>query len=140
VKALICGLLLVSLAGCGDGHRSFEAPLVLGGREVAPDVLNRGEFVYMQRCRGCHGQHGRGNGTYASSLPIRPADLTRGVYPRLAEGGALPSDDALKRAVRQGIEGTPMGPQPVEGEDLEAVVQYVKTLAPVWREASQDVQ
>ena len=30
-----------------------------------------------------------------------------------------------------------VGPQPIAGEDLHAVVQYVKTLAPSWR---QDVQ
>lgn len=128
---------LLALTACGEGQRSFEAPVVLGGREVAPEVLNRGEFVYMQRCRGCHGQHGAGDGPYASSLTPRPADLTSGEYPRLAPDGALPSDQVLARAIREGIEGTPMGPQPVEGEDLDAVVQYVKTLAPVWR---QDVQ
>ncbi len=141
MRGLAGALLLASLAiGCGQGRRSFEAPVVLGGREIAPDVLNRGEFVYMQRCRGCHGQHGRGDGPYGSTLPTRPADLTRGAYPRLAPDGALPTDDALKAAVRDGIEGTPMGPQGVAGDELEAVVQYVKTLAPVWRSANQDVQ
>ncbi len=134
-------LLALALSACGEGRRSFEEPLVLGGETVAPEVLNRGEFVYMQRCRGCHGQHGAGDGPYASSLATRPADLTRGEYPRLgATGGALPSDDALERVIREGIEGTPMGPQHVEGEDLEAVVQYLKTLAPAWRAGAQDVQ
>src|SRR5690606_16186783 len=98
------------------------------------EVLNRGEFVYMQRCRQCHGQSGRGDGPYAISLDPRPADLTRGEYPRLgATGGALPSDEAIARVIREGIEGTSMGPQHVEGEDLEAVVHYLKTLAPAWR-------
>lgn len=131
----------VALLGCGKGRRSFEEPVVLGGREISADVLNRGEFVYMQRCRGCHGQHGAGDGPYASSLAVRPANLTSGRYPRLARGDALPTDAALERAIREGIPGTPMGPQPVEGEDLRAVVEYIKTLAPVWRaQRAQDVQ
>lgn len=127
-------LLVLALSGCGSGERSFEAPVELGGRSVAPDVLNRGELVYMRHCRGCHGQRGHGDGPYAASMQPRPADLTTGEYPRLgATGGELPSDDALRRIVVDGIEGTGMRPQHVEGENLEAVVQYVKTLAPVWR-------
>ncbi len=132
MRAFLVLLGLFALA-CGQGHKTFEAPVVLGGREIAPEILNRGEFVYMQRCRGCHGQHGQGNGPYASSMEPRPADLTRGRYPRLAEDGSLPTDAAITRAVREGIEGTRMGPQDVEGENLQAVVQYIKTLAPVWR-------
>lgn len=134
-------LLALLALSCGEGRRSFEEPLVLGGARIAPEVLSRGEFVYAQRCRGCHGPRGAGDGPYASSLPTRPADLTSGEYPRLgATGGALPSDEELTRAIRDGIEGTTMGPQHVEGEDLEAVVHYLKTLAPVWRAAPQDVQ
>ena len=133
--------LVLVLSGCEDGPRTFEAPLVLGGVEVAPDVLNLGEMVYMQRCRGCHGQHGRGDGQYASSMDPRPADLTAGEYPRLgATGGELPSDEAIRRAITEGIEGTDMTPQPVDGSPLTAVVAYIKTLAPVWRQGAQRVQ
>lgn len=132
-------LLAALLLGCGPGERSFEQPLVLGGEEVAPDVLNLGEIVYMQRCRGCHGQHGRGDGQYASSMQPRPADLTRGEYPRIgATGGALPTDEQLRRVVVEGIDGTNMAPQGLDGAPLEAVVAYVKTLAPVWRERRPD--
>jgi mono/diheme cytochrome c family protein len=130
------GLALAALlaAACGSGERSFEAPVVLGGTEVPPEVLNRGELVYMRHCRGCHGARGRGDGRYASSMSPRPADLTAGEYPRLgATGGELPTDEALRRAIVEGLEGTGMTPQPIEGENLEAVVQYVKTLSPAWR-------
>lgn len=141
MRALAVVLLLAVVAGCGEGRQRFEEPVVLGGREVAPEVLNRGEFAYMRYCRSCHGQHGGGDGPYASSLTPRPADLTRGEYPRMgATGGELPSDDAIARVIREGIEGTAMGPQGVSDEDLDALVQYVKTLAPIWRERRQDVQ
>ena len=128
--------LTLLLAGCEPGPRTFEAPLVLGGVSVPAERLNLGEVVYMQRCRGCHGQYGRGDGQYASSMQPRPADLTRGEYPRLgASGGALPTDAQLRDAIVRGVDGTNMGPQPLTGEPLEAVIAYVKTLAPVWREA-----
>lgn len=126
------GTLLVLLAclGCGTGRRTFEEPVTLGGVEVAPGVLNDGEFVYMSRCRGCHGVAGRGDGPYAASLTPRPSDLTAGVYPRIADDGDLPDDDALRRVLREGIAGTAMGPQDLGPEQLEPVLQYVKTLAP----------
>ncbi len=130
---------MVLFAGCEGGARTFEAPLVLGGREIAPEVLNRGEFVYMRQCRGCHGQRGQGDGPYAGSLPVRPTNLTTGEYPRVgATGGDLPSDEQLHGVLREGIEGTPMGAQGLSPQELEEVTAYLKTLAPVWRR--QDAQ
>lgn len=126
-------LALVLLLAC-EGERSFEEPVVLGGERVSPEVLNRGELLYMRYCRGCHGQEGRGDGPYASSLAVRPADLTNGRYPRLAEEGALPTDEAIEEAIVDGIAGTPMPGTPVRAEELEALVAYVKVLAPRWRE------
>jgi mono/diheme cytochrome c family protein len=122
--------LVLVLAGCGQGARTFEEPLVLGGRTVEPDVLNRGEFAYMRHCRGCHGQIGRGDGPYASSLPTRPTDLTLGQYAQAGPG--LPSDEALARVIRDGAGAMPA--QPVAPSELDPLVQYVKTLAPIWRE------
>ncbi len=126
--AAILGVILAgaALAACGSGERSFEAPVTLNGREVAPDVLNAGEFVYMQRCRGCHGPEGRGDGRYASSMDPAPADLTRGAYRRLPES---PSDAQIGALLRDGIEGTAMGPQGVPEAQMDAIVQYVRWLA-----------
>lgn len=131
-------LVLLSLAllafGCGDGKRSFEAPVVLGGQEVAPEVLNHGEFAYARYCRSCHGPTGKGDGPYAASLTPPPADLTTGEYPRMgAVGGELPSDEDIARIIIEGVEGTAMVPQGVSERDRDALVQYLKTLAPAWR-------
>lgn len=133
-RAALVAALCAGMLACRSGERTFEAPLSLGGAEVAPEVLNRGELVYMQHCRACHGQDGRGDGRYSVSLNPRPANLTSGEYPRLgATDGRLPTDEALRRLIAEGIEGTGMGPQPISGENLDAVVQYLKTLSPVWR-------
>lgn len=137
MRWLAGAVLVLALGGCGRGARTFEEPVTLGGREIAPELLNRGEFAYMRHCRGCHGPSGRGDGPYAGSLPTRPSDLTRGEYPRTgATDGVLPTDAQLRRVLVEGIEGTPMGPQGLGAEELEAVVSYLKTLAPAWRRRS----
>ena len=54
--------LLLAIAGLAPAcHRRaggpppFTAPLVLGGRTVAPVSLERGRNIYTQYCRPCHG-------------------------------------------------------------------------------------
>jgi mono/diheme cytochrome c family protein len=134
-RALLASLALGAVVGaCGSGRRSFEEPVRLGGEEIAPEVLNRGEMAYMRYCRGCHGAEGAGDGPYGSSMDPRPADLTRGAYPRIGATDELPTDAELARVIREGIEGTPMGPVPMDDADREAIVQYLKTLSPRWRE------
>jgi mono/diheme cytochrome c family protein len=128
-------LVALLLTACEPGRRSFEEPLILGGVEVAPEVLVRGEILYMQHCRGCHGLEGRGDGRYAGSLDPRPADLTTGAYPRIgAVDGALPTDEQLQTVLTRGIDGTGMRAIAMPDEDRDAVVQYIKTLAPAWRQ------
>ena len=91
-----------------------------------PASRERGRQLYLSdrtKCASCHGAHGRGDGpqtvafqlvpgtseTYpqpglydAWSHPIRPRDLTQGVY----RGGRRPID--LYRRLHAGIKGTPM--------------------------------
>lgn len=121
------------LLACGPGRRTFEEPVELNGVSVAPEVLNRGEMAYMRYCRGCHGQTGHGDGPYGSSMQPRPADLTSGRYRTMGDG-ALPSDAELMHLVENGIEGTGMRGIAMTDEDRRAVVQYLKTLSPRWRE------
>lgn len=140
-RGALLGLALLAVA-CGPGRRSFEEPVTLGGVEIAPEVLTHGEIAYMRYCRGCHGQAGAGDGPYASSMTPRPADLTRGTYPRIGATDTLPTDAQIARVIREGVEGTAMGPVAMSDEDRRAIVQYVKTLAPRWREpaSAQRVQ
>ncbi|MGE0790617.1 MAG: cytochrome c [Sandaracinaceae bacterium] len=115
---------------CGEGERSFEAPVEVAGAEVSADTMNLGEFVYVQRCRRCHGLRGAGDGPYASSLRPPPADLSAGSYPRLAPRGGVPDRSELARVIRDGIDGTAMEPQELTREELDALVRYVLWLVP----------
>lgn len=41
-----------------------------------PALLARGKEIFAARCAVCHGQSGKGDGPGASSLPVKPADLS----------------------------------------------------------------
>jgi mono/diheme cytochrome c family protein len=66
----------------------------------------------------CHGEHGDGNGNAVRELPIVPTDF-RGERPSLAES---------LRALRNGVEGTPMAPWTgrLSEPELSAVAYYVR--------------
>jgi len=81
-------LLIVLVTGCGRNERM--------------------DTVYLQRCISCHGNSGRGDGTLAVSLPVRPPDFRDTVQRKsnsqirriIAEGrGVMPAfDPALRPA------------------------------------------
>jgi mono/diheme cytochrome c family protein len=127
-------LLLALAAGCNADH-PFAQPQVLGGRNVDAATLNRGRDVYQHYCRPCHGEDGDGKGFSAWALRPPPRDFTVALF-KFAHvpTGSLPPDDELARIVRLGLEGTAMRPWDVPDRDLDAVVQYLKTFSPRWRD------
>jgi high-affinity iron transporter len=64
------------------------------------DVLDLGARVYASRCAQCHGEKGAGDGSAAGQFPVAPANFQ----------AQRPSLAASLRAVRNGVEGTPMAP------------------------------
>jgi alcohol dehydrogenase (cytochrome c) len=73
-----------------------------------------GAALYGERCAVCHGGDARGaNG---------PALVN------LWASGA--TDDRVLRTIRQGVPGSAMPPSTAPDEDLQAIVAYLKTLAP----------
>ena len=82
------------------------------------DVLDLGSRVYAAHCAQCHGDKGAGDGSAAGQFPIAPTNFQT----------QRPSLAASLRAVRNGVEGTPMAPwtsQLSEGE-LSAAAYYVR--------------
>lgn len=85
---------------------------------LPPDVLELGSRVYGAHCAQCHGETGAGDGSAAAQFPIAPANFQ----------AARPSIAASLRAVRNGVEGTPMAPwgsQLTESE-LSAAAYFVR--------------
>jgi cbb3-type cytochrome c oxidase subunit III len=87
---------------------------------IPKEVLALGARVYSDRCAQCHGTSGAGDGSAAAQFPIAPTNF-RTQRPDIA---------ASLRALRNGIEGTPMAPWTGElsEADLSAVAYYVRTL------------
>lgn len=85
-------------------------PLYIGEPpSPSQELLAQGKEVWEQaKCWECHGRSGAGDGDKAEGLeddwgfPIRPADLTRGLY----KSG--PNPDDIFRTISNGLNGTPM--------------------------------
>jgi hypothetical protein len=84
-----------------------------------PDaVLELGGQVYAAHCQQCHGEKGGGDGSAVSELRMVPANFQQ-VRPDLA---------VSLRALRNGVEGTPMAPWSgkLSEAELSAVAYFVR--------------
>lgn len=93
----------------------------MGARDFASD----GATLYAAFCSGCHGPQGEGR-RYANRDTVFPAIGNPDFL-------ALASDDYLRKTIEKGRPGRPMPAWKDAGltsEDIEAVVRYLRTLAP----------
>jgi cytochrome c oxidase cbb3-type subunit I/II len=100
-------------------------------------LVERGREVYEQRCVGCHGTKGDGNGLAAAFLEPRPRDFTEPAFKfRTTPSGSLPTDGDLFRTITRGVRWTAMPTwHELPEKDRLAVIQFIKTFAPdVWKE------
>ena len=99
-------------------------------------LLARGRAVFAQRCIGCHGAKGDGNGVAATFLSPRPRDFTLGEFKfRTTPSGSLPTDGDLFRTITRGVRWTPMPTwHEVPENDRLAVIQYLKSFSDRWRQ------
>jgi mono/diheme cytochrome c family protein len=120
------------LSGCNRSAPAFTEPMTLGGREVAPEVLNQGHDLYIRHCVSCHGDTGAGDGPAARHMKFPPRDFRTGEF-SFAEAGALPSHEALVERIQVGVpeRGMPSW-KGMRAEDLAALANYIKTFSPRW--------
>lgn len=105
---------------------------------LAPRI-ERGKRLFTERCAGCHGQDGRGNGPASrfigNALDGRgtlalPRDFTRGIFKfQRRDSGNMPADGDLFATIRRGMPGSAM-PAWTELNDQQAwdLVDYIKDL------------
>ncbi len=92
-----------------------------------------GQKVYITHCAYCHGPDGKGNGMAAPSMIPRPRDFTLGLYEYKSTGaGQPPTDEDLKRTVREGLNASamPYWQDILSEQEIDAVVQYIKNFSP----------
>ena len=82
------------------------------------DVLDLGAQVYGAHCAQCHGEKGAGDGSAAGQFPIPPMNFVT----------HRPSIAASLRALRNGVEGTPMAPwtRQLSEAELSAAAYFVR--------------
>ena len=98
---------------------------------VLKDKLEAGKKVYFKRCVWCHGVEGGGDGPSADRLFTRPRNFIQGTFKiRTTDSGELPLDANLIKTVTNGLPGSamPAWGEFLKKEEIEAVIQFVKTL------------
>jgi cytochrome c oxidase cbb3-type subunit 2 len=85
---------------------------------IPTEVMDLGARVYADRCAQCHGEKGAGDGSAAGQFPIAPTNF-QAQQPALA---------ASLRALRNGVDGTPMAPWTTDlsEAELSAAAYYVR--------------
>jgi mono/diheme cytochrome c family protein len=126
---------VAAASACGDPPPRFTEPMMLGGEQVAPEVLQRGARVYGLYCVSCHGADGSGRAAPSRSFePSPPRDFREASF-RYVSGpeGSLPTDADLEATIRRGRPKTGMPAwDGLPPEDLHAVIQFIKTFSPRW--------
>lgn len=89
--------------------------------------LRHGAKIFRNRCAGCHGISGDGQGPAAEYLQPKPRDYRKGVFKFTSTPyGDRPARQDLVRTIRRGAKGTSMPAFPwMSNEDLDAVIDYV---------------
>jgi mono/diheme cytochrome c family protein len=82
-----------------------------------------GAAIYAQRCALCHGAEGRGDGPAAASLNPKPRNHTDGSYMNAQ------TNDALLTVIRDGKGAMPAWKSVLSEEEIQAVLQHVRSLA-----------
>ncbi|MDA7915693.1 c-type cytochrome [Verrucomicrobia bacterium] len=117
----------------------------LSGAEVETEEEDfgkylQGRYVYKLQCVPCHGITGRGDGPWAAGMPEQPRNFRMGIFKyRTTPMGFQPTEDDLRRTITRGVSGTAMPTfgKTLNDRDLTAVIYYLKSRSPRWRESSR---
>ncbi|MFT4538776.1 MAG: mono/diheme cytochrome c family protein [Planctomycetota bacterium] len=97
---------------------------------VSPERLTRGRQDFVQFCSSCHGLDGDGYGRSGQWLRPSPRDFRQNNFKFTKVLQGLPTDEALLRLIKRGLDGTPMLPWDLQDEPLLDIIQYIKSLSP----------
>lgn len=104
---------------------------------AGPAQLTRGRQDFLQFCSSCHGIDGDGYGRSGQWLRPSPRSFLQSNFKFTKVIQPLPTDAAMMRLIKRGLEGTPMLPWALSDEQLTDIIQYIKSLSPEmegWRD------
>lgn len=109
-------------------ERLYWADVNMNKIPESPELLALGRTTYGQRCVGCHGQSGLGNGPAAAYLLTKPRDFSEGQF-KLRTTMDFPTDEDLYRTITVGFPAYSMPHFTYLPEELRwGLVYYVKQL------------
>ncbi len=118
-------LIAVSVEEPGSKEK-WVAPAAEAGKKnpvpVNDSSLALGQKIYLQRCVGCHGKTGKGDGPDAADLGIHPAKLSDAAVQEQTDGG-------LFWKVTVGKKPMPSYRSRLSPTDRWNVINYLRTLA-----------
>jgi Cytochrome C oxidase, cbb3-type, subunit III len=98
----------------------FVLTMVACGRNERMDAL------YAQRCLGCHGPEGQGDGPLARTLPVRPPDFRETVERK--------TNSQMRRAIAEGRGAMPAFSPALRQSEISDMLQMVRFLSREGRE------
>ncbi len=108
----------------------LAALVVLASAQTIPAAGSKGnpeagKKLYLESCKHCHGVTGKAETELAGSLTTRPADLT-------SEKMQSKTDGQLRKAIVEGVAGTPMSHFGKEFDDSQMadLISYIRSLKP----------
>jgi mono/diheme cytochrome c family protein len=142
-SALVASIVMAAAAAtpaCKREVNFTEGRKFAGDVEVSAATLNEGHDAYMQYCYACHGEKGDGKGPASYGLRPPPRDFTKAIFKfaRLRSSDEMPNDDDLVRIVKGGLHGTAMLPWDITPEQLNSIIQYIKTFGPLTEDGRQE--
>jgi hypothetical protein len=107
--------------------RIFSAAMVVG-LMVGCSRSERMDMLYLQRCVGCHGASGRGDGQTAAALPVAVPDFRDTVERK--------SNAQMRRIIREGKGMMPAFDPALKPGEINDMVRMVRLLSREGRELS----
>jgi mono/diheme cytochrome c family protein len=109
-----------------ESKEKWIAPAAEAGKKnpvpVNDSSLAAGQRIYLQRCVGCHGKTGKGDGPDAADLGIHPAKLSDAAVQQQTDG-------ELFWKVTVGKKPMPSYRSRLSPSDRWNVINYLRTLA-----------
>jgi cytochrome c oxidase cbb3-type subunit III len=110
---VVAGLLLTCTVGPILAQRPAPGPT--NPFRGKPEAVHEGETLYAQHCTGCHGPDGTAGEIGPAIVSGERTDL--GI-----------TDGQVFSTIKNGVPGTPMGPQQLADDDIWKITAYIRVL------------
>ena len=102
------------------GWRRMDGKIISNPVQADTRSLSNGQKKFIEFCAPCHGKSGLGDGSYASGLKKKPADLQK--------AARLKSDHHLYLQIEQGIQDMPRWKSTLNERDRWDIVNYINLI------------